>query len=54
MPKRKEPDLTPEEQHKRFIEAAKKAGVTRDEKEFEKAFKAIAKTPKTRISDKKA
>jgi hypothetical protein len=42
MPKRKEPELTPAEQHKRFIEAAKKAGVTDDEKEFEGKFKALA------------
>ena len=28
MPKRKEPELTPAEQYKRFKEAAKKAGVT--------------------------
>lgn len=44
MPKRKEPELTPEEQHKRFVEAAKKAGVTKSEEEFEKAFKKVAPT----------
>jgi hypothetical protein len=42
MPKRKEPELTPEEQYKRFKEAAEKAGVTTDEKEFERAFKGVA------------
>jgi len=41
MPKRKAPELTPAEQHKRFLEAAKKAGVTEDEKEFENKFKSV-------------
>jgi hypothetical protein len=41
MPKRKEPELTPEEQYKRFKEAAKKAGVTKNEEEFERAFKRV-------------
>jgi hypothetical protein len=45
MPKRKIPDLTPEEQYKRFKEAAKKAGVTKSEEEFERAFKKIAPAP---------
>ena len=43
MPKRKEPELTPAEQYKRFKEAAKKAGVTKDEEEFERVFKGVAK-----------
>jgi hypothetical protein len=34
MPKRKEPELTPAEQYKRFKEAAKKAELTKDEKDF--------------------
>lgn len=42
MPKRKEPELTPAEQINRFKEAAKKAEVTKDEKEFERAFKKVA------------
>lgn len=42
MPKKKEPDLTPAEQFKRFREAAKKAGVTKKEEEFESAFKKLA------------
>lgn len=46
MPKRKEPGLTPEEQHKRFVEAAKKAGVTQDEKEFEDAVRRAVPAPK--------
>lgn len=52
MPKKKEPPLSAEEQIKRFKEAAKKAGVTDKEEEFEKAFKAVApsedKRPKAR------
>jgi hypothetical protein len=43
MPKRKEPELTPAEQIERFREAAKKAEVTKDEGEFEKVFKKVAK-----------
>jgi hypothetical protein len=43
MPKHKEPELAPEEQHKRFKEAAKKAGVTKDEKAFQEVFKKVAK-----------
>ena len=42
MPKRKEPELDPKEQFKRFKEAAKKAGVTETEEEFERAFKKVA------------
>ena len=41
MPKRKEPELTPAEQYRRFKEAAKKAGVTKDEEEFERVFKKV-------------
>ena len=48
MPRKKEPELTPEEQIKRFKEAAKKAGVTGKEGEFERAFKRVAKPPKKR------
>jgi hypothetical protein len=42
MPKPKEPKPTPEEQYERFKKAAKKAGVTEDEKEFAETFKKIA------------
>lgn len=48
MPKRKEPELTPAEQHKRFKGAAKKAGVTKDEEEFERAFGRVARAPQKR------
>jgi hypothetical protein len=46
MPKRKEPELTPAEQYKRFKEAAKKAGVTKDEEEFERRFKTVTAATK--------
>ena len=50
MPKRKEPELTPAEQYKRFKEAAKKAGVTKDEEEFERAFRTVARDRQRRQS----
>ena len=43
MPKRKKPELAPNEQRKLFEVAAKKADVTDDDTEFEKAFKIVAK-----------
>lgn len=43
MPKRKKPELMPAEQYKRFKEAAKEAGVTTSEEEFERAFNKVAK-----------
>jgi hypothetical protein len=42
MPKRKDPELTPAEQYKRFKEAAKEADVTKSEEEFERVFKKVA------------
>lgn len=39
MPKRKEPELDPKEQFKRFQEAAKKLGV--DKREADAKFKAL-------------
>jgi hypothetical protein len=41
MPKKKGPETTPAEQFKLFREAAKKAGVTDKEEEFEGAFKKL-------------
>ena len=41
MPKRKEPELTPEEQFKRFVQTAKEHEVDETGEEFEKAFKKI-------------
>ena len=42
MPKKTTPELTSQEQIQRFKEAANKAGVTKDEEEFSKAFKTVA------------
>ena len=41
MPKRKEPELDPKEQFKRFVETAHDLGVDESGKEFERAFKKI-------------
>lgn len=41
MPKRKEPELTPKEQFKRFVETAREHEVDETGEEFEKAFKKI-------------
>jgi len=46
VPRKKEPELTPAEQFKRFKEAAKKAGVTDKEEEFERAFKTLVSSSK--------
>ena len=43
MPKRKEPELDPKEQFKRFQEAAKKHGVDESGKEAEQEFRKLAK-----------
>jgi hypothetical protein len=42
MPKRKEPELTLAEQYERFKQAAKPAGVTDKEEEYERAFKKLS------------
>ena len=39
--------LTPEEQRRRFIKAAREAGASEDEAEFDAALKRIAKARKT-------
>jgi hypothetical protein len=46
MPKRKEPELTPAEQYKRFIETVREHEVDKSGKEFELAFKKVV-PPKT-------
>ena len=46
MPKRKEPELKPAEQFKRFRETAKKLDVDESGKELEEAFRRIAPSPK--------
>jgi len=43
MPKRKEPELTPKEQFKRFVETARKHDVDESGKQFERAFEQITK-----------
>jgi hypothetical protein len=42
MPKKKEPDLTPEEQFKRFQEAAKQHEIEKRLPEIEQAFGSLA------------
>ena len=39
MPKRKQPELSPKEQFKRFLETARKHEVDESGKAFERAFK---------------
>jgi hypothetical protein len=46
MPKRKEPELKPAEQFKRFREAAKQHGLDESGKELEEAFAKVAKGDK--------
>jgi hypothetical protein len=41
MPKRKEPELPPEEQFKRFVETARKHGIDETGGKLEKAFKKL-------------
>ena len=53
MPKRKEPELTPEEQYKRFRASANAAGVTKDEEEFRRAFRKVARPAPKRSPSKK-
>ena len=48
MPKRKEPELTPKEQFRRFVETAREHDVDETGKEFERAFKEIVSTRKKR------
>lgn len=43
MPKRKEPELDPKEQFKRFQETAKEHGVDDSGKDAERAFSELAK-----------
>ena len=43
MPKRKEPELTPEEQFKRFVETAREHEVDETGKEFERVFRRLVR-----------
>lgn len=52
MPKKKEPDLTPEEQFRRFKEAAKEHEIEKRLPEIEQAFDKLAK-PKSKLIEKK-
>lgn len=54
MPKRKEPELTPEEQAKRFKETARKLGVDETGKEFEKVVKQVLRPASTSQRDRKS
>jgi len=47
MPKRKEPELKPAEQFKRFREAAERAELDETGKQAEEAFKKIAPKKRT-------
>ena len=53
MPKRKEPELTPQEQFKRFVKIARESGVDESGKEFERAFNNVA-APKARKKAQKS
>ncbi len=53
MPKKKEPELTSEEQFKRFQDAAKEHGIEEQLPEIDRAFKKIADHSKTVKSDKR-
>ena len=48
MPKRKEPELDPKEQFKRFVETALDHGVDESGKEFERAFKKVVPPKKAK------
>jgi hypothetical protein len=52
MPKRKEPELTPEEQFKRFVKTAREHGVDPSGEDLERAFREVTKhtTDKTKNS----
>lgn len=52
MPKRKEPELTPEEQFKRFKETAKELGVDETGKDLEAAFRKITASKQPKKSEK--
>jgi len=49
MPKRKEPELDPKEQFKRFQEAAKEHGVDQAQEAVEAAFKRL--TPRSKAQE---
>jgi hypothetical protein len=54
MPKRKEPELTPQEQFKRFVETAREHEVDESGKELENAFKKIISKESKNIGNEKS
>ena len=50
MPKRKEPQLPPKEQFKKFVESVRKHEMDETGEEFERAFKRVAQKPRARKS----
>jgi len=52
MPVTKPPKLTPEEQHARFIEAARVLGTDDDPERFKATVRRLAKAPPTKNADK--
>jgi hypothetical protein len=52
MPKKKEPELTPDEQFKRFQEAAKEHGIEDRLPKIEQDFGKLAARPKKKESSK--
>ena len=53
MPKKKEPELDPKEQFKRFVETAHEHGVDESGKDMERAFKKLALPKKPPLRRKK-
>lgn len=54
MPKRKEPELTPAEQKKRFEELARQAGASASPKQFREVLGRIARPSAPKSDAKKA
>ena len=52
MPKRKEPELTPKEQFKRFVETAREHEVDETGKEFERTFEKIVPSKSSKVPEK--
>ena len=48
MPKRKEPELDPKEQFKRFVETAREHELEESGKDLEKAFKKVVPPKKSK------
>jgi hypothetical protein len=48
MQAKRKPKLTDAERHKRFVEMARQVGASDDPKAFDKAFKSITRSPKSK------